>query len=285
MSRVVRRVRWNVEKLPRIARARRPGVAPVESQEIWLTSTAGYQLCAHLHSTQAGAPARPGVLLCPGINDSGEIFATTACPVNADELARAGFVVLRFDPAGRGRSWGNEDFGGPEHQDNVRVALRYLLSRPDVLAERSGVLAVSLGVTMAVGAAAVYGGELGLGWIIDWEGPCDREIITAGGTMMDPADGHTLEDDAYWHPREAVRHVGQLRCGYLRVQGVADHAQPGEFRHATRMLRAASGGSLPWFQLNDHPRGEVPAKPIWYPQGALTANRVLLRKARQLAGL
>ena len=285
LERVLRKVRWNVEKIPRVVRAKRPGVVPVDTQEVWLTSTAGYQLRAHLHAVSAGSGPKPGVLLCPGINDSGEIFASMSCPVNADELAREGFLVLRFDPAGRGRSWGNEDFGGAEHQDNVRVALRYLLSRPDVDAQRSGIVAISLGVAMAVGAAAQYADELEIGWLIDWEGPCDREIITAGGTMMDPADGHKMEDDAYWHPREAVRHVGNLRCGYLRVQAAVDHAQPGEFRHATRMMRAAQAGDLPWFQLNDHPRGDVPARPIWYPSGAWAANRVLIRKARQLAGL
>ena len=58
---------------------------------------------------------------------------------------------------------------------------------------------------MAVGAAAKPNSYAA--WVIDWEGPCDREIITAGGTIMAPANGHKLTDDDYWHPREAVRQV------------------------------------------------------------------------------
>ena len=121
-----------------------------------------------------------------------------------------------------------------------------------------------------------------ISWLMDWEGPCDREIITSGGTIMAPASGHTMEDDVYWHPREAVRHVGSLKCGYLRLQAERDHAQPEEKRHAARMMRAAAAGSLPWYQLNDHPRGENPTRPVWLPSGRLAMNRTMLRKVMTL---
>jgi hypothetical protein len=51
------------------------------------------------------------------------------------------------------------------------------------------------------------------------------------------------------------------------------------------MLRAAEAGDLPWFQLNDHPRGLVPDRPAWYPSGHGAANRILLRKIRDFAAL
>jgi len=214
--------------------------------------------------------------MCPGIDDSGAWLHSWMSPVTAAEIARLGCAVLTFDPAGRGESWGEEDFGGPEHQDNVLCALRSLAQRPDTDLERLGIVSISLGVAMAVGAAAQC--ELPLSWLLDWEGPCDREIITAGGRIMAPAAGHSLTDDVYWHPREAVRHVGKLRCAYIRLQAERDHAQPGETRHATRMMRAAARGSLPWLQLNDHPRGVVPDRPAWLPSGRLAMNRVILRK-------
>ncbi len=214
--------------------------------------------------------------MCPGIHDPGAYFSSWMAPVTAAEVARLGCVVMTFDPAGRGQSWGEEDFGGPEHQDEVCVALRRLGQDAEVDASRLGIVSISLGVAMAVGGAAQC--DVPLSWLLDWEGPCDREIITAGGTIMAPAAGHTLDDDVYWLPREAARHVGQLACGYVRLQGERDHAQPDEKRHAIRMIRAAAAGKLPWFQLNDHPRGTVPDRPVWLPSGRLAMNRVILRK-------
>ncbi len=295
MPRILSRIRHGLEqktsRIPRWIEGHRPGKGHVLREEVLLVSQAGYQLRARVHlpasgqGGERGRRGRPGVLLCPGIDDPGSVFEGYGSPLCADEVARLGAVCMHFDPAGRGRSWGPEDFGGHEHQDDVLVALRYLLGRPDVVASRSGLVSISLGVAMAVGALAQAGDACRLGWMIDWEGPCDREIITAGGKIMAPAKGHGLDDDAYWHPREAVRHVGQLRCGYFRYQAERDHAQPGETRHALRMIRAASGGELPWFQLNDHPRNSAPERPEFYPSGYRAANRILLRKIAEFAAL
>ena len=119
---------------------------------------------------------------------------------------------------------------------------------------------------------------------MDWEGPCDREIITSGGTMLVPAAGHSLDDEAWWRPREAVLGVGSVRCGYVRLQALPDHAQPQETRHAHRMLCAARKGTAPWVQVNDHPRGQVPERPLWARGGPLAANALILRKLAALRG-
>ena len=96
----------------------------------------------------------------------------------------------------------------------------------------------------------------------------------------------TLDDDAYWIPREAVQKLTALRCPYVRLQALPDHAQPHEVRHAMRMARAAEralrAGTLPWFQLNDHPRDEVPARPRWLAGGPIAANIAIRRKLRAL---
>lgn len=253
-------------------------------EEVELQSTVGYRLGAWVHRlVDAGPGPLPAVVLCPGIDDSSAVFSKTRdAPVSADEVAREGYVVLRFDPAGRGESWGEEDWGGPEHQDEVACAVALLAARPDVDPARVGILAVSLGVSMAVGAVARCGAPAA--WVLDWEGPCDREIITAGGTKLAPADGHALDDEIYWQPREAVRHVAGLDCPYIRLQALIDHAQPGELRHAMRMLQAVEHAELPWFQINDHPRGVLPPRPLWLASGSLTAHRAILRKLRILRG-
>lgn len=265
-----------------VRRLRAHRATPTREEPLRLRSTAGYQIDAHLHRPVELRDRVPGVVLCPGIDHPGTIFDSYAAPVTADEVARLGCVVLHFDPAGRGESWGEEDMGGPEHQDDVATAVRYLAARPDVDPDRVGVVSISLGVSMAVGAIALEGAPAA--WLLDWEGPSDREIITSGGKIMAPALGHGLDDEVYWRPREAVRHVGKLTCGYVRLQAELDHAQPGETRHAQRMIRAAADGGVPWFQLNDHPRGEVPARPVWLQSGGLAANSAILRKVRVLMG-
>ncbi len=262
-----------IQSVPRRAR-RRLGGRPVDEEPLQLVSGAGYRIAAKLSRPASRGPW-PAVLLCPGTDDPGTVFDGWSQPVNARELASRGWIVLHFDPAGRGESWGEEDYGGLEHQDNVRACLQHLRGRSDV--RSLGVLTISMGVAMGVGAVARHGAELGVDWLLDWEGPCDREIITAGGDIMAPAMGHTLEDESYWKPREAVRSVGALPCGYVRIQAERDHAQPGEVRHAERMMRACGEGTLPWFQLNDHRRGEVPTAPRWYAGGRTEANQVLLR--------
>ncbi len=243
-----------------------------------VTSTAGYRITGHVHRTRHSGPYK-AVVLCPGINDAGTVFDGDQAPVSADEIARLGCMAVHFDPAGRGESWGEEDFGGPEHQDDVATVVRYLAERKDVEASHIGIVSISLGVCMAVGSAAGAGGATPaeVAWLVDWEGPSDREIITAGGTKMAPALGHTLTDETYWAPREAVRHVGQLRCKYIRLQSRVDHAQPGELRHAQRMLDAASSGNIPWMQLNNSPANTWPVQSAWLPAGRLAANRAILR--------
>jgi hypothetical protein len=260
-------------RLARFVRQRRPA-PPIHVEEIVLRSTAGLQLEGHVH-TLGEAGRRPAVLLCPGRTDPGTVFDGWRAPVRADEIAAMGAVVLHFDPAGRGKSWGHEDHGGPEHQDEVAVAVRALLARDDVDPERIGVVSIGEGLSMALGAVDR------VRWLLDWEGPCDQETLAAAGVAVTGA--HELDDAGWWAPREAVRHVARLRCGYLRLQGSPDHALPGETRHATRMLHAAAQApGLAWFQINDHPRGDVPPRPLWIEPGTWMANRTILRKVRTL---
>lgn len=278
---VKRAVQWRLQGYQRRLLAR-TNPRDLERTELTLLSTAGYQLSACV-TRLAGSGPQPGVVVSPGIHQGRAAVEGYDAVVNAAEIAKVGYTVLTFDPAGRGKSWGEEDYGGPEHQDDLRVAIKHLLASP-LVDGRVGVLSLSLGIAASVGALARWPDELPVRWLVDWEGPCDREIITSGGTILVPAAGHTLEDDAYWHPREATRGVGRLACGYVRLQALPDHAQPTEVRHATRMIAAASAGSLPWFQINHHPRGEAPLRPDWLAGGPWASNQAILRKLKSLRG-
>lgn len=273
------RAAWKLSGAIRLLRGRVSGRG-VERSRVELTSTVGYRLRAE-RVRPVGSGPLPGIVISPAIHQGITQLLGNKAVVGADEIARLGFVVLVHDPAGRGESWGEEDFGGPEHQDNLRVAIAALHRDPTCTGE-IGVVSLSLGIAAAVGALVGPESKVVPRWLVDWEGPCDREIITAGGKLMVPAAGHTLTDESYWQPREAVRAVGKLPCGYVRLQARPDHAQPDEVRHALRMMRAAESGEMPWFQINDHPRGEVPERPAWAPGGPFAANQLILRKLRNL---
>jgi hypothetical protein len=255
--------------------------APLVRTDLRLLSAAGYPLAARI-TRPAGDAVVPGVVISPAIHHGLAEAETFTSAVTTNEVARLGYAVLSFDPAGRGESWGEEDFGGPEHQDDLRVAILALLAAPRV--RGVGVLALSYGIVAAVGALTRYADELPVRWLLDWEGPSDREIATTGGTKLVPAAGHSLDDDDYWSPREPARRVAGLACGYVRLQAWPDHAQPGEVRHAERLVRAAAAGALPWFQINDHPRGTFPPRPTWLAGGPWNANRAILRKLGDLRG-
>ncbi len=264
-----------LQSIPR--RLRRALGAKVRPSSLTLSSNAGVQTFVHLWIPEGEGPW-PLVLLTPGTDDGSQVFEGFTQAVNASEVAGLGVVCATFDPAGRGQSWGEEDYGGPEHQDQVRVILEALQARAEVDPQRTVVVSISLGLSMAAGALASYAGPVLA--LIDWEGPSDREIITAGGTRMVPSLGHSLEDESYWRVREGVRQVGQMSCGYWRLQAERDHAQPGELRHATRMLEAAQG--LPWVRVNGHTG--VPSTIEWLKGGRSAANRALLQAIKQVVG-
>ena len=261
-------------RLSTLVRGRRSSpVGPV--LEVSFTSTVGYRIAAWLHLPTGNGPF-PAVVLCPdGRNDASSLTRPGDTPITAAEIAALGVACLRFDPAGRGDSWGEEDDGGPEHQDEVATAVSLLAGRPDIDAARIGLVGLGTGSVMAIGAAALL--DTPVAWVLDWEGPSDRELHGIGESA--PA----AEDDTFWQPRSPVLHVGTLPCGYVRLQSEQDHSRPDEVRHALRMGAAAAKGTLPWFQVNDHPRGTAPHRPRWLLPGWAMAHRSLRRKIAALS--
>lgn len=267
----VARVEHRLASWIRARRTRSAGAV----EAVPFTSAVGYRIAAWLH-LPAGHGPFPAVVLCPDRRDGASALTVTGeSPVTADEIAALGVACLRFDPAGRGESWGEEDDGGPEHQDEVAAAVRLLAARSDIDAARIGLVGLGAGSVMAIGAAALAGAPVA--WVLDWEGPSDRELNGLGGHP--PA----ADDDTFWTPRSPVEHIGSLPCGYVRLQSEQDHGRPDEVRHALRMGAAAAAGTLPWFQINDHPRGRAPHRPRWLLPGWAMATRALKRKIADLS--
>lgn len=268
----------------RLRRRTMGGLARMREEGVWLTLPDGYRIFAHVHSP-SGEGSLPGVLLIPGLAGAGTSFDRMSALISADEVAALGCVCVHFDPPGLGRSWGEYDYGGPACRAATLAALEFL-SRIPRLHGALGVVAISLGVASGVHVVAEHGQRLGVEWLLDWEGPCDRQVITSFGTIMKPAMGHGLDDDAYWMPREAVRHVGRLGCRYLREQAGADHAQGAYTTHAIDMVNAAVDGGCPDVWLNGvavqrpiGPRGLADVR--WREGGKRTACSTLLATVEQ----
>ena len=102
-------------------------------------------------SEQAGADPVPGVVVVGGYGDSAERSA----PV-AEELSRQGFGVLYYDHRNTGVSDGlpRLEVDGPAQQRDLRMAVAYARSRPELDAERIGVFGTSFGGSLAIAAGA-----------------------------------------------------------------------------------------------------------------------------------
>ena len=149
---LVRSVGWRLQNLPRKLWLVRQGIQ-VEQVDLELSSTVGYKLAARLtRPTNFPGKLRP-LTISPAIHQGIEALEDQRSPVSPAELAALGYVVLSWDPAGRGGSWGVEDFGGAEHQDDLRCAIRHLAAM-EGLEGRVGVLSLSMGLVAAAGALA-----------------------------------------------------------------------------------------------------------------------------------
>ena len=96
-------------------------------------------------------PSRNGatILALPGANND-----RTNVADHARMLASHGYGVLLFDPRGMGESEGDPNQFGWKADVDLRAALAYLASRPDVDTERIGALGLSMGGEAVLQATA-----------------------------------------------------------------------------------------------------------------------------------
>lgn len=212
-------------------------------------------LYVHVHRPAYAGPDNqvPGVVLVPGLTDPGTVFDEDGF---ADDIASDGFVVMHFDPEGRGKTGTYpENYCGYVHQDGLRKCLEKLASRTDVDRDAIGLMTFDDGVTMATGTIARHRQAPQAKFLLDYEGPADRYQTStdSGGHIPVPVDS-----EAFWVEREAARFIKQAPCIYLRMQTAQDgHSGGSGNKHCIALIDSAThtafGGSgmAVWTRVND----------------------------------
>lgn len=222
-------------------------VNPNSGAELWATV---------FHPNDASEQKKyPAVVFVPGGMGFGSQMARTPAP---DEYARAGYVLGLFDPDGRGRSRGWENWNGKVHQDGLHEFLKRVASLPFVDKDNIGVVSSSLGLAMAAGALGRYPNDPPVKYFIDIEGPTDRFYITGKDSprLRGAFGGRTTDDVEWWAEREAVRTIPSMVCPYLRLQWEQDHVHGPDKGHAIDIINAATSakhggkGKSPWTRVN-----------------------------------
>jgi pimeloyl-ACP methyl ester carboxylesterase len=237
----------------------RSDVYPADTNTYWVTNpTTGAKLYVELVTPRDwdGKTALPALILVPGGNGSSRDFKKSGGK-HAQRLADEGYLVVLFDPDGRGKSEGVEDQNGYAQQDGLAEVIWSVFRLPTVQRPHIGLVSFSYGITMAAGAMARYP-DLPIRFLIDWEGPANRNDT---GGCDQYQTGHlkgvvSCEDEDFWSQREASAFIGKLRIPYLRLQSEKDHVQP-DTEHALVMINAAVQGGVPWVRLNDLPPNQT----------------------------
>ena len=265
-----------------------PLVAAVVVETLWVVNPAtGCSLYVHIHRPAYASAANrvPGVILAPSEDSYGSYMDGSGLP---DNIARDGFVVLHFDPDGRGLSSAYpEDYYGFRHQDGMHACAEVLAAREFTDITRLGVYSLSYGVTVASGMIARYPTPA-MKFLLDWEGPADRyqSYQDSGGHVPVPPDS-----ESFWLEREAARFVKSVPSFYLRQQSLNDHNYwRADKRHCIQLIDSATStihggaGISSWTRVNDsimNPANRtytMTDPPTWIPEAQEPQNlpRVLL---------
>ncbi len=251
--------------------------------------TSGAKLWAAVYAPAGANETKrcPAVVIVPG----GLGFGSSAARgPELDAFLEAGCAVGYFDPDGRGKSEGEENWNGKVHQDGLHEFLNAVAALEFVDRENIGVVSSSLGLALAAGALGRYPGAPPVKYFIDIEGPSDRFYITKSDDprFLEIFDGHTTKEEEWWAEREAVRSIQKVTCAYLRIQHERDHVHGENKQHALDMINAATSaegggkGKSPWTRINGpenkanrtYGKGETPQ---WLPnrQGPPGGDEIL----------
>jgi hypothetical protein len=244
-------------------------------EECWIARGGG-RIYAHIHRPRQEG-SYPGIVFVPGGISPGTDY-DRAKELTADDVAAIGFVVLHYDPLGRGRTVGTEDRWGSKHQEELGYVVDHFSRLPEVDEGNLGILSFSIGITIATGALARFPLEK-VRYLFDWEGPSNRFNITLNDTF-EPFRDYPTSDEQYWKDREPARFIPDIACGYFRYQAETDHMQGSHKGHAIELLNLATRGKAKWTRCNDNPVNTFfdPASPdtySWVPSALNHKGRIL----------
>lgn len=259
----------------------------------WVTNSssgAALYVAVYYPENRDGQTKLPALVLVPGgSSDSTSFIKENPAGVSTvSVINETGFVVVVFDPDGRGKSQGKEEYDGFIHQDGLAEAIHFAATLPDVDPARIGLVTFSYGITMGSGALARHP-DLPVKFLIDWEGPANRSD-TGGcdssnvGHLKDVA---SCADETFWAEREASTFIGQIRVPYQRIQSEKDHAQP-DYAHTVLMINNAVQGGVPWVRLNDETPNQtyqLDTLPPMLPESMdRQRDQLIARYAQELSG-
>lgn len=218
-----------------------------------------------------GGRSKSALVLVAGGLASGDLYFGASGI--AERYARRGYVVVDFDPDGRGESAGSEDYNGFVHQDGLAAVIQAAAKLPGVDAQRMALVSFCYGATMAAGALARHP-QLPVRLFVDWEGLPLREHVRRASASKGWQLPVEEMDELWWRQREAAILVRAVAVPYQRVQGCPDHLEPDATR-ALAMVRGATSreyggeGISPWTRINGNPPNQLyspAAPPTWLPQ-------------------
>lgn len=136
-----------------------PPGAPYTAEDVYFRSSSRYLLAGTLTLPERRARPVPAVVLVSGSGpqDRDATYLGSYRPFRqiADSLSRAGMAVLRTDDRGVGASGGNfSKATSADFADDVRAALEYLRTRPEIDGRRLSLLGESEGGLIAIMVAA-----------------------------------------------------------------------------------------------------------------------------------
>ena len=243
-------------------------LAETTFREAWIESRTGKKIYAHIHHPVASG-RYPGLVIVPGADSPGTDY-DRGVGIRAEDLASCGFTVLHYDPSGRGRTGGSEDYWGPIHQQELSLVIDSFSRLPEVAEENIGLLSFSVGIVIASGALARFT-EHKIRYLFDWEGPSNRFNTTKNDTHK-PLIGFPTSNDVFWREREAAGFIGNIECWYFRYQAEIDHVQGKYKGHAVELLNRATRGRALLTKCNNNPANTIfdenkPGEYSWVPAG------------------
>lgn len=235
-------------------------------RELWI-DISGKKIYAHIHSP-AKPGKYPGVVIIPGGKSPGTDY-DKGFGLKASEVASFGFVVLHYDPSGRGKTGGIEDHWGTAHQEELSKLLFWFADSGLADKDNIGILSFSIGIVISTGALARFPTP-DIKYLFDWEGPSNRFNTTKNDTH-EPIKDFPLSNLEFWCERQAANFIGNIVCGYFRYQADDDHVQGKYKGHAIELVNKAAEGKAAWTRCNDFPEGmtfdpETPDKYEWLPK-------------------